>query len=169
MRKLLIASLKDKYFKFNNTIYKHIDGLAMGSQLSPIIPNIFLNFLEVNHLNLCPPEFKPQFYRRYVDDIFILFINRQQAINFLNYFNPKHWHITFTMEEEQNDRLSFLDAVVSWFDNYFVTSVFRKLTFTWLGTNYFSNVYPKYKISSILFYLEHLKSHQPIRCFTVKF
>ena len=40
--------------------------------------------------------------------------------------------------------------MVSRFDNKFVTSVFRKRTFTRLGTNFFSNVYPKYKISSIL-------------------
>ena len=35
------------------------------------------------------------------------------------------------------------------FDNKFVTCVFQKLTFTGLGTNFFSNVCPKYKISNI--------------------
>ena len=95
----------------------------MGSPLSQVIANIILHLFEVNNLNLCPPEFKRQFYRRYLDDTFILFRNRQQAI-FLNYLNFKHEHITFTVEEEQNDRLSFLDAVVSRFDNKFVTFVF---------------------------------------------
>ena len=39
LRKLLIASLKDCYFKFNNM--QQIDGLAMGLPLSPVIANIF--------------------------------------------------------------------------------------------------------------------------------
>ena len=36
-------------------------------------------------------EFKPQFYRRYLDNTFILFRNRQQAIHFFKLFQFQTW------------------------------------------------------------------------------
>ena len=45
----------------------------MGSPLGPTLANTFLYFHEQIWLNECPDEFKPVYYRKYVDDIFILF------------------------------------------------------------------------------------------------
>ena len=45
----------------------------MGSTLGPIFAKIVVSHHEGNWLNKCPIEFKPSFYRRYVDDIFVLF------------------------------------------------------------------------------------------------
>lgn len=149
LKKLLNLALCDSYFKFNNAIYKQKDGLAMGSSLSPIIANIFLNHFEEMHLNGCPNNIKPQLYRRYLDDTFLLFRNSDQASQFFEYFNDKHPQIKFTYEPEQHSSLSFLDVTVSRHNNYFTTSVFRKKTFTGLGLNYFSNLYHKYKLSNI--------------------
>ena len=53
--------------------YKQIDGVAMGSPLGPTLANTFLYFHEQIWLNECPDEFKPVYYRKCVDDIFILF------------------------------------------------------------------------------------------------
>ena len=44
----------------------------MGSPLGPILANIFLSHHEENWLNKFFIEVKPNFYRRYVDDIFAL-------------------------------------------------------------------------------------------------
>ena len=40
---------------------------------------------EENWLNRCPIEFKPNFYRRYVDDIFVLFESPESAHSFCEY------------------------------------------------------------------------------------
>ena len=45
----------------------------MGSPLGPTLANAFFCFYERKWLEKSPLEFKPVFYRRYVDDIFVLF------------------------------------------------------------------------------------------------
>ena len=78
-RKLHQRALNDTYFKFNGKIYQQLEGLAMSQSLSSIIANIFLNHLETHCRAECPTNFKPQFYRRYLDDTFLIFRNEGQA------------------------------------------------------------------------------------------
>jgi hypothetical protein len=82
LQKLLKLSLNDSFFRFDGCLYQQLDGLAMGSALSPVVANIFLDQFETQHLRNCPPEFKPKFYRRYLDDTFFLFNNEEEALLF---------------------------------------------------------------------------------------
>ena len=148
-RKLLELALNDSYFRFDGKIYKQADGLAMGSSLSPIIANIFLDKFERNLLSGCPIDCKPRFYRRYLDDTFIIFNNEAEAKKFFQYSNSQHNRIKFTYEPENNEKLSFLDVTVHKSDNKFNTSIFRKKTFTGQGSNFFSSLYFPYKCSVI--------------------
>ena len=121
----------------------------MGSPLSPVIANVFLCNFENQYLEQCDPTFKPDFYRRYLDDTFILFRNSDKIDSFFNYFNSIHPNIKFTREVEVNQQLPFLDVTVQKDNGVFITSVFRKTSFTGKGTNYFSDIYEKYKHSAI--------------------
>ena len=67
---------------FNNKFYKQIDGVAMGSPLGPALANIFMCSFENKWLKDCPHSLKPVFYRRYVNDIFVLFFFLDQAEKF---------------------------------------------------------------------------------------
>ena len=60
---------------FNGQLYKQVDEVAMGSPLGPTLANVFLVHFEKNWLQNCPSDFKPHSYRRYVNDIFVLFIS----------------------------------------------------------------------------------------------
>ena len=60
---------------FNDILYKQKDGVAMGSPLGPTMANVFLLFYEMKWLEQCPNEFKPFFYRRYVDDFMHILIH----------------------------------------------------------------------------------------------
>ena len=71
-RKLLSFAVKENHCVFNGQLYDQIDGVAMGSPLGPTLANIFMSVLEKGYLNNCPFEFKSVFYRRYVDDTFLL-------------------------------------------------------------------------------------------------
>ena len=73
LKQLLSLATKESYFIFNGLVFKQIDGVAMGSPLGPSLVNAFLSYHEKNRLNNSPEGFKPVFYQRYVDDIFILF------------------------------------------------------------------------------------------------
>ena len=77
---LLEMSVINSFFIFSGKLYKQIDGLGMGLPLSSTMANIFMSFYETKWLTDCPAEFKPKFYRRYVDDTFLLFSRNEDAI-----------------------------------------------------------------------------------------
>ena len=64
---------KDSHFIFDGTLYKQIDGAAMGFPLGPTLANAFFVYHKKNWLEHCPVEYRPLYYCRYVDDIFVLF------------------------------------------------------------------------------------------------
>ena len=68
-------------FLFNNQLYIQLDGAPMGGSISPTQANIFLCHHEENWINNCPSEFKPIFYRRYIDDTFVIFNTNRPQIN----------------------------------------------------------------------------------------
>ena len=99
-KKLLELAVKSNHSIFNNHLYEQTDGVAMGSPLGLSFANIFMCALEQNFLSNCPSNYKPIFYRRFIDDTFCIFQNRTQAECFLNYLNRQHPNIEFTQELE---------------------------------------------------------------------
>ena len=75
-KNFLSLATQESYFICNDVLYKQSDGVAMGSPLGPTMANVFLSFYEVKWLEQCPKEFKPVFYRRYVDDMILFSSNR---------------------------------------------------------------------------------------------
>ena len=66
---LLKLVIKESLFLFDGVYYYQTDGVAMGSPLGPTLANLFMSYHEQIWLDECPLEFKPKFYRHYVDDI----------------------------------------------------------------------------------------------------
>ena len=126
----------------------------MRSPLGPILANISLSYHEENWQNKCPIKFKPSFYRRYVDDIFVLFESSESADSFREYMSSKHQNINFTVEKENVGSLSFLDVKICRKNGKFVTSVYRKPKFDGVVTNYESFI-PAYKKRALLHTLLH--------------
>ena len=129
-------------------MFKQTDGMAMGSPLGPTFANIFMCHLEDLFLQQCPCSFKPVFYKRYVDDTFVLFKDRSHAELFLNFINSFHPNIKFTMDIESENQLSFLDILITRDNNSFTTGVHRKGTFTGLGMNFLSFGPLNFKLNS---------------------
>ena len=67
--------------------YTQVDGVAMGSPLGSSLANAFFCHHETKWLNDCPKKFKPVFYKRYVDDIFVLFKRPEHVKPFVDYMN----------------------------------------------------------------------------------
>ena len=148
-KNLLSLCVKDGLFIFNNELFKQIDGVAMGSPLGPTFANIFLSFHERNWLRNCPDNFKPLFYRRYVDDTFVVFENKSQANKFFEYINVQHKNIKFTMDHEINGKLSFLDLLIEKCNGKLEFDIFRKPTFSGLGNSFFSYCSYTFKTNGI--------------------
>ena len=96
-----------------------------------------------------PPDFLPKVFKRYVDDIFVMFLCQSHLKDFVNYMNTKHPNIKFTPEFEQNDFFSFLDVKITRNNNQLITSVFRKATFSGVFTNFKSFMPVTYKFGLV--------------------
>ena len=121
----------------------------MGSPLGPTLANAFLCHNEKEWLDNCPSHFKPIVYRRYDDDIFVLFSSKEHLQPFVDHMNKQHRCIKFTSETEQNNTFSFLDINITRQNNQLKTSVYRKPTFSGVFTHYESYVDQPYKKSLI--------------------
>ena len=148
-KNLLSLATQESYFIFNDVLYKQKDDVVMGSPLGPTMANAFLSFYEVKWIEQCPKEFKPVFYRRYVDDIFVLFESAEHLSKFRDYFNTRHPNMSFSFEQEKNGTLSFLDVEISREQGKFVTTVYRKPIFSGVYTHFESFLPTVYKFGMV--------------------
>ena len=123
---MLSLSTKESIILFDMAFYTQVDGVAMGSPLGPSLANAFLCHHETKWLNDCPKKFKPLFYKRYVDDIFVLFKRPEHVKPFVDYMNSKHKNINFSFEMEKDGQIPFLDVNVFHENGKFATNVYRK-------------------------------------------
>jgi hypothetical protein len=70
---LLEVILKQNYFQYNNQLFQPVKGTAMGSPISNTIAKIYLQFLEEMHIKHWLENKEIIYYKRYVDDILIIF------------------------------------------------------------------------------------------------
>ena len=144
-KQLLTLSVKSSCFVFNNVYYQQVDGVAMGSPLGPTLGNLFFVNYESKWLKECSVQFAPKYYPRYVDNIFLLFNAKDHVKKFLRYGNSRHPNIKFTCEEENDNKISFLDISITRTENKFTTSIFRKKTYSGVYLNFHSHLLTDYK------------------------
>ena len=121
----------------------------MGSPLGPSVANAFLSYREKNWLSSCLQGLKPVFYRRYVEDIFILFKSNNHLKYFQDFLNFCHINMSFSMETEKENKLSFLDVEVIREQGKFTTTIYRKPTFSGVYSNFESFLPSVYKFGMV--------------------
>ena len=134
LKKLFLFATAQTHFLFDGSTYDQTDGVAMGSPLAPALANLFMGIHEQKWLASSEGQ-SVLFYKRYVDDIFCVFKNEHEAVDFLQFLNKQHINIKFTMETEVEEKIPFLDITIKNCD-IIETSIFRKATFTGLMLNY---------------------------------
>ncbi|BHF60502.1 hypothetical protein SprV_0100346700 [Sparganum proliferum] len=143
------------YFTFDGTIYEQVKGTPMGSPISGFIAEAVLQRLE----SLVFQHHKPKFWARYVDDTFVV-IERDQMLTFQEHLNAVFPDIQFTMEEEENNQLAFLDVLVCRKDcGGLKTKVFRKATNTMQVLNFNSNHPISHKRSCVRTLYRRVETH----------
>jgi sugar-specific transcriptional regulator TrmB len=145
---LLNLSIRDAPFRFQNKIYKQVDGVAMGNPLAPIIADLWMQKME-EKLNRFSTN-KPMIWLRYVDDVFCLFtISKTKIEAFHSRINKWHKNLNFTLEFEENNSIAFLDVLVTREENQLITSLYRKPTHTGLYMLWDSCQNRRYKLGLI--------------------
>ena len=113
-------------FEFEGETWIQLEGLAMGSPLSAILAQLVMETLESQKLIPLLPA-NSQWYR-YVDDIIAIIPQRTNVNNLLQQLNSVHPNIQFTVEEEENDKIPFLDTILHKEEGKLAFSVYRKPT-----------------------------------------
>ena len=97
LRHLLEMVLKLNVLEFNDKHYLRRCGTAMGSKLAPAYANTFMCKLEKNILDTSP--LKPSYYRRFIDDIFIIWPHSKSELEkFIEHMNRANKSIQSTYE-----------------------------------------------------------------------
>ena len=149
---LLEFCLRNTYFSFQRRYYEETEGAAMGSPISPLVANLFMEKFEVQVISTSTT---PQtLWKRYVDDTFTIIKNNWESfLKHLNSINPK---IQFTCEENrEHGSMPFLDILVTpEQDGSLKTSVLRKTTYTDLYLQWGSHhtIPSKYSVAGTLYH-----------------
>ena len=150
---LLEFCLTNTYFSFQGKLYEQKDGAAMGSPISPIAANIFMEDFENRALATSPCT--PKIWKRFVDDAFTI-IKKNQKQTFLEHLNSINNNIQFTSEDPGEDgSIPFLDMlIIPDGEGRLKTTVYRKPTHTnqYLHWDSHHDIPSKYSKIGILFH-----------------
>ncbi|XP_072051475.1 uncharacterized protein [Amphiura filiformis] len=157
---LLRFVLTTTYFLFRGNIYKQRFGAAMGSPVSPVVANLYMEFLEQHALASAPLDCKPRLWKRYVDDILEV-VKEDQVDNLTNHINQSDptGNIKFTYEKEQEGTIPFLDTlIVRKADGSVKLLVYRKVTHTDQYLNFQSHHPIHHKLGVVRTLLDRMNS-----------
>ena len=138
--KILRTALCKNKFLFDGIVYQQVDGVAVHFFLGPSLANSNLAHYEQIWLDDFPDEFKLAHYKRYGNDIFVIF----RSLPHLEKFN-EYLHTKFTNKNEVNGSLPLLDVLISQNNNSFTTTVYHKPKFSGFYSNFNSFIADEHK------------------------
>ena len=125
---LLEMCLRSTYFSFGGNFYEQKEGAAMGSPVSAVVANLYMEFFEKLALETAPT--RPRLWKRYVDDTFCI-LRKGSTEEVLHHLNGVRPTIKFTVEQEEDGKLPFLNTLLRRRrDGSLDVSVYRKPTHT---------------------------------------
>jgi len=107
---LLGFVLRATYFQYNRSIYEQQDGAAMGSPVSAVIANLYME--EFDDQAITTVNCKPKTWKRYADDTFTI-LDRNNVDGCLQHLNSQQRTIRFIIEIGRANNIPFLDTSVT--------------------------------------------------------
>ena len=99
----------------------------MGGPASSTTREIYMQGYE--HTAITIALHPPKVWERFVNDVYSI-LKRTHLENFFHHINNLHQNIKFTMEEESNGELAFLDTLLKRNNGEISVMVYRKATHT---------------------------------------
>ena len=113
-----------------------------GRRWAPAMADIFMNWLVETAATKSNHQFT---VHHYVDDLFLTFDDPNHIDHVFSTFNSIHQKMKFTKENEENNKLAFLDVQITKNSDCIETSIFRKNTNLGIYTRWDSYVPNRYK------------------------
>ena len=148
---LLEFTLTTTYFLFDGQIFQQKFGTAMGSPVSPIVANLYMEWLEQEAVATAPLTCQPRLWKRYVDDVLEI-IKKGAAEDLTTHLNTidRTGNIKFTYELENDGKIPFLDTLIARKeDGSIKLLVYRKKTHTDQYLHFHSHHPLQHKLSVI--------------------
>ncbi|XP_064086081.1 uncharacterized protein LOC135201133 [Macrobrachium nipponense] len=156
LRTLLdICTKRVPFTTYRDQMYCQKDGVAMGSPLRVLFANFYMGEVEdrVFSQHRCPHT-----YRRYIDDIFAQ-ANSEDKVEALRQQLLQHRALNFTIEYCSNDRLPFLDVLVTKMNQKLATTVYTKATNFGLCLNGDSECPVRFKTTTVTAFVRRALLH----------
>ena len=149
---LLEICLNTTYLRFQGRFYEQQKGAAMGSPVSAIVANMYMEHFKEFALRTALE--RPRVWKRYFDDTCCI-IRKETVDRFLKHLNNIRNSIRFTMEKEKDNSLPFMDTLLMRRDDETIDiTVYRKptqQTNTWI----FRSHHPSHIKRGLIMCLQH--------------
>ena len=126
VRELLKLVLENNGFEFNGKHYLQVNGTAMGTIMAPTYANIFLRGKEEGKLFTNPLHQNAQLYKRYIDDILVVYDNQHNDIsNYIKAMREAFAPLELTVHVGR-ERTPFLDLELEIVSNTIQHTIYKK-------------------------------------------
>ena len=119
--------LTTAWYTFNSQFYQKTDGVAMGGPASSTTAEIYMQACE--HTTITTALDSQKVWERFFDDVYSI-LKQTHLEKFFHDINNLHQNIKFTMEEESNGELAFLDTLLKRNNGEISVLVYRRPTHT---------------------------------------
>jgi hypothetical protein len=146
---LLKTILQQNYLSFQYNIYQPPKGVSMGSPISGIVSEIFLQHLENTQLKQILDTNNITLYIRYVDDILIIYDTKKVSPEIIqDHINNIQPAMKFSPSHEHNNTINFLDLSIIRYPSKIEIDIYRKPTTTDTTINHTPNHPTEHKMAA---------------------
>jgi hypothetical protein len=149
--------LNQNYFQHNGQYYRPTRGISTGSSLSSTATELYLQFFEEHIVKHWLETKEIIYYRRYVDDILLMFDQQRTDIHTINsHMNNLRPDLDFTPTFEEQNTIKYLDLVIHRGAHHLQLEIYRKPTQT-DTTMHFSSIHPlNQKLAAYSLYIDRM-------------
>ena len=160
--KLIKVTINQNYFEHNGRFYKPKQGVAMGSPISGLIAEIYLQHLEKTYIKHWLEGKEIIYYNRYVDDIIIIYDSTETDEDKIeNQLNSIQQNLKFNGTEDKHNQINYLDRTIKHDKKELTIDIYRKPTMSDVTIHFTSNNPMEHKLAAYQ-YLFHRAYNLPI-------
>jgi hypothetical protein len=144
---------------FQQKIYQPAQGISVGSPISSVIAEIFLQHYEDTNIKQLMDMKSIALCVRYVDDMLVIYNATKINLHTINtYINKIHNNIKLNPTYEEHNSIAFLDLTITRRHTRLAVDIYSKPTATDTTVNWLSNNAIEQKLAAFTFHISRMHS-----------